>query len=111
MSADIAWAREELIRRRLAHRPPPQLRVPLRRDRAPLSFAQQRLWFLEHLWPGRPVYVVPAAYRIRGSLDRPALQRAVATVLGRHEALRTCFPVVAGEPYQHIRTEVPGLSV
>jgi condensation domain-containing protein len=113
--ADLDRAREELIRQRLSRRPgqrrPTGLRVPPRQEQAPLSFAQQRLWFLEQLWPGRPPYVVPAGYRIRGPLDVPAVQRAVATVLDRHESLRTCFPVRAGRPYQHVMAAVPGPNV
>lgn len=115
MTADIDQAREELIRQRLSRHPaqprPARLRVPPRGERAPLSFAQQRLWFLEQLWPGRPPYVVPAGYRVRGPLDVPALQRAFATVIDRHESLRTCFPLTAGRPHQHVRASVPGLNV
>lgn len=115
MTTDIDRAREALIRQRLSRRPaqrrPARLRVPPRGERTPLSFAQQRLWFLEQLWPGRPPYVVPAGYRIRGPLDVAAVQRAVATVLNRHESLRTCFPVSAGRPYQHVLAAVPGPDV
>jgi len=115
MTVDVDQAREALIRQRLsqhaARRRPGGLRVPPRAERAPLSFAQQRLWFLEQLWPGRPPYVVPAGYRIRGPLDVPALQRAVATVIDRHESLRTCFPVIAGRPHQRVHASVPGLNV
>lgn len=110
MTAEIARAREELIRRRLAQGRR-ELRPPPRGEHAPLSFAQERLWFLDQLWPDRPAYVVPAAYRIRGRLDVPALERAVAAVLDRHEALRTFFPTVAGKPHQRVRTAVPGLTV
>jgi hypothetical protein len=111
MTADIAQAREALVRRRLARRRPTGLRVPPRSERPSLSYAQQRVWFVEQLWPGRSSYVVPVAYRIRGPLDVPALERAIAVVLDRHEALRTRFPVVAGAPYQHVDPEIPGLAV
>ena len=77
-------------------------RVP--RDGAlTLSFAQERLWFLEQMHPGDGIYNVPAAARLRGALDAAALERALAAVVERHEALRTVFPVVqsdGGEPRQ-----------
>ncbi len=64
----------------------------------PLSFAQERLWFLDQLEPGNPAYNMPAALRLRGRLDRPALAAGLAGVVRRHEALRTTFAVVAGRP-------------
>ncbi|HEU4455947.1 MAG TPA: amino acid adenylation domain-containing protein, partial [Longimicrobium sp.] len=66
------------------------------------SFAQQRLWFLDRLAPGSAAYVVPAALRIRGALDDAALERALAEVVRRHEALRTRFEEIGGEPVQVI---------
>ncbi|HEV2735194.1 MAG TPA: amino acid adenylation domain-containing protein, partial [Longimicrobiaceae bacterium] len=57
----------------------------------PLSFAQQRLWFLEQLDPGNPAYHLPAALRISGRLDTAVLERALGEVVRRHEALRTVF--------------------
>ena len=56
-----------------------------------LSFAQQRLWFLDQLTPGDPTYNVPVALRLRGDLDHAALTRAVTALAARHEALRTSF--------------------
>ncbi|HVR95699.1 MAG TPA: non-ribosomal peptide synthase/polyketide synthase [Thermoanaerobaculia bacterium] len=65
---------------------------PVPRDRPlPLSFAQERLWFLDQLDPGSPVYNVPAAVLLQGRLDRPALGRAFAEIVRRHEVLRTTF--------------------
>ncbi|HLL81025.1 MAG TPA: amino acid adenylation domain-containing protein, partial [Longimicrobium sp.] len=58
-------------------------------DAAPLSFGQERLWFLERLAPGRPTYHVPLAVRLRGALDAAALERAVEALAQRHEVLRT----------------------
>ncbi len=65
----------------------------------PLSFAQQRLWFLEQLEPDGP-YKVPAAFRLRGRLNVEALEQSVNEVIGRHEVLRTTFAEVEGRPVQ-----------
>lgn len=76
--------------------------IPRRPDRgiAPLSFGQQRLWFLEQLEPGTPAYHVSAAYRIEGSLDHEALERSLTTLVERHEALRTHVEVLDDVPMQ-----------
>ena len=77
--------------------------VPIARDgNIPLSFAQQRLWFLDELVPNNPFYNVPAALRVTGALYFPALQQTFNEILRRHEALRTTLAVVAGEPVQRI---------
>jgi amino acid adenylation domain-containing protein len=69
----------------------------------PLSFPQQRLWFLQQLEPESPAYNIPGALRLSGALDRPALARAIASLVERHEALRTVFRVAQGEPVQVVR--------
>ncbi|WP_164014709.1 non-ribosomal peptide synthetase [Pyxidicoccus trucidator] len=83
---------------------PPLLPVP-RTGELPLSFAQQRLWFIDQLEPGSPLYNMPAALRLEGSLDAQALEAALAEVVRRHEALRTTFVSHEGQPVQHIHPD------
>jgi amino acid adenylation domain-containing protein len=66
----------------------------------PLSFAQQRLWFLDQLSPGNSFYNVDFALPLEGPLDIEALRRSVREIIRRHEALRTTFAVVKREPVQ-----------
>ncbi len=82
----------------------------LPRDRPlPLSFAQERLWFLDRLQPSGTVYTVVVTYvRQRGAVDETALERALAEIVRRHEALRTRFPDRDGRPFQEI---LPRLAV
>jgi amino acid adenylation domain-containing protein len=68
----------------------------------PLGFAQQRLWFLDRLAPGSPVYNVPGALLLAGEVDAGALQRAFGELVRRHEPLRTLFRVERGRPVQVI---------
>ncbi|WP_326821531.1 non-ribosomal peptide synthetase [Streptosporangium sp. NBC_01756] len=65
----------------------------------PLSFAQERLWFMEQFAPGTPAYVLPATARLRGPLDVDALQARLDGVVARHESLRMRFPATPdGQP-------------
>src|SRR5688500_13501867 len=75
---------------------------------APLSFAQQRLWFLSQLHPNSCAYNVPFGLRLQGQLDIQALHRALAYLVHRHEALRTTFREVDTVPHQII---APGAAV
>jgi amino acid adenylation domain-containing protein len=67
-----------------------------------LSFAQQRLWFLDRLAPESPLYNVPSTYRLAGPLAPAALAAGLSEIVRRHEALRTRFVEVDGEPRQEI---------
>ncbi len=82
--------------------------TPAPRDiELPLSFAQERLWFLDQLEPGNAFYNVPLALRLSGSLDLSCLTRALREVIRRHEVLRTSFPSVDGRPVPVIHDDVP----
>lgn len=63
-----------------------------------LSFGQERLWYLDQVSPGNPVYNTPLLLKLSGKLDRAALQRAVESVMQRHEVLRTAFLSSGGRP-------------
>jgi amino acid adenylation domain-containing protein len=77
--------------------------LPVSRDcNLPVSFAQERLWFLDQLEPANPSYNIPAAFLLAGCLDLSALEQALNEVLKRHEALRTTFAAVDGRPFQVI---------
>ena len=69
-------------------------------DNVPLSFAQERLWFLDQLEPGNSVYNICRAYRLTGPLDIAVLTLSLNEVVRRHEVLRTTFPAVDGRPIQ-----------
>ena len=79
---------------------PPDKRERLLAQLPPLSYAQQRLWFLDQLEGPSPAYNMPAAVRLDGPLRPRALARAFAEVLRRHEPLRTAFASLAGRPLQ-----------
>src|SRR5712691_8724915 len=72
----------------------------------PASFAQQRLWFLDQLTPGIPTYNIPAAARLTGKLNVTALEQSLNEIVQRHEALRTTFLVIDGQPVQVIATSL-----
>jgi amino acid adenylation domain-containing protein len=91
-------------RRKGAAEPVAPALAPVARDRPlPLSFAQERLWFLDQLQPGSAQYNLPLALRLSGPLDPAALAWTLGQVERRHEALRTVFAAVEGAPVQVIR--------
>jgi len=94
---------EALLRERGLARPAGSTRIPRRADasRAPLSYNQEGLWFLDRLYADGAHYSVPAAIRLDGNLDRAALGRALGEVTRRHDSLRTSFRLGAdGQPEQ-----------
>ncbi|MCU7493270.1 MAG: amino acid adenylation domain-containing protein [Ignavibacteria bacterium] len=72
----------------------------------PLSFAQERLWFLDQLEPGNSFYNMPETYRIKGKLDKYILEESLNEVVRRHEILRTSFLTVDGKPSAVISPEL-----
>src|SRR6266545_2991597 len=81
---------------------------PVPRDRPlPLSFAQQRLWFLDRLAPGTAAYNVPLGVRLAGDLSPDLLARAISEAARRHEAVRTTFETHGGDPVQIVHPPAP----
>ncbi|HEX6373282.1 MAG TPA: amino acid adenylation domain-containing protein [Longimicrobium sp.] len=95
--AEFARELETAVRSEL-----PPIEPVAREGGLPLSFAQQRLWFLEQLGNLGSTYHVQAPMRLRGTLNRAALVHALDTIVARHEALRTTFTEVDGVPEQRI---------
>jgi amino acid adenylation domain-containing protein len=91
-------------------RPDPRpfdLRPLPRQGELPLSFAQERLWFLDRLLPGNAAYNVPLDLRLAGTLDPAALAAALCEITRRHEALRSSFPAVEGRPVLAVAAPAP----
>src|SRR5438445_4181389 len=104
----VAGMAEELRQARNGEQPQrtgkPLVRVEQRRE-LPLSYAQQRLWFLEQMEPGNGVYNIPFALRLTGELDRVVLRQSFTEIVRRHEALRTVFVLnQQQEPVQRVQT-------
>ena len=87
-------------RSRQQHSPAKTIARAPRNTECPLSFAQQRLWFLDQFHPQSCVYNIPGAVRIRGPLDITSLERSLNEIIRRHEALRTIFTTRNGIPVQ-----------
>jgi amino acid adenylation domain-containing protein len=77
----------------------------------PLSFAQERMWFLYQVAPGSSAYNIPASVRLRGPLNKDALRCSVAELVRRHESLRTTFAEVGGEAVQIVHSTLDPLWV
>jgi natural product biosynthesis luciferase-like monooxygenase protein/amino acid adenylation domain-containing protein len=114
LSALAGWIDRELRARSGAgeHAAPPPIPAapadPGRERRAPLSFAQERLWFLDRLNPGSILYNLPVAVKITGGeASVPVLAAALSEVMRRHETLRTIFGESEGEPEQVVRPFSP----
>ncbi|MFS0517038.1 amino acid adenylation domain-containing protein [Nostoc sp. UIC 10607] len=75
-------------------------------EELPLSYAQQRLWFLDQLEPNSAIYNIPLALRLVGNLNRAALEQSFQEIIDRHEALRTNFITVDGKPSQIIQAQI-----
>jgi amino acid adenylation domain-containing protein/FkbH-like protein len=88
---------------------PPMLRVA-RDQELPLSFAQQRLWFLDQLEPDNPFYNIPQGLRMHGELDQAALERSLTEIVRRHEVLRTTYKMLDGRAVQFISPQ-PNLKI
>ncbi|MET0646492.1 MAG: amino acid adenylation domain-containing protein, partial [Pyrinomonadaceae bacterium] len=83
----------------------PPLRREEREGTLPLSFAQQRLWFIEQMRSGGAAYNLPAAFRLKGKLNAAALEQTLSEIARRHETLRTVFETEQGRPHQVVRTD------
>jgi acyl carrier protein len=97
----------EAIRFLTQEGPPPVPKSPLQATGGPypLSFSQERLWFVDRLDPGNPIYNEPRAARVVGDLDVPALERSLRELVRRQETLRTTYLEIGGEPFQRVSPE------
>jgi hypothetical protein len=101
------WALRKILEDEgLAEPSAPSAGPVVRGGRVPVSFGQQRLWFLDQLFPGSAEYLVASVMRLSGALDCGVLERALGEIVARHEVLRTRLEVVDGEPVQVIEPAV-----
>ncbi|MFV8549780.1 amino acid adenylation domain-containing protein, partial [Ralstonia pseudosolanacearum] len=89
----------------------PAITVADRSGPLPLSFAQQRLWFLAQMEGGSEAYHIPVGLRLKGELDEDALRRALDRIVARHEALRTRFEVQEGQAVQRVASADVGFAL
>jgi amino acid adenylation domain-containing protein len=106
--AALARRAEQALREEQGLVAPPIEGTP-RTGPLPLSFAQERLWVLDTLEPGNPLYNIARAVRLRGALNAGALGRALNEIIRRHESQRTTFGLAGGQPTQIVmpRLEIP----
>src|SRR5882757_11392857 len=111
MSSSLSEARrnllEKCLRGQLSWRRVDQL-IPRRdpNEPVPLSYSQEQVWLHAQLVPDIPLYNEPVTIHYSGDLDVPALEESFNEILRRHEAWRTCFKLVEGEPLQDVKPEV-----
>ena len=111
LPANLSAAKRLLIEKRLRGEKitssvPPLVPSPHAGAMLPLSYAQQRMWFIDQLTPGRSSYNIPGGMRLEGPLNFDALRNSLNEIVRRHESLRTRFVSVKGEPRQVIDEEV-----
>lgn len=102
--AGLAAIVGEKLKDRTVQSPP--LRRAVQDEHPPLSFAQQRLWFIDRLESGSPFYNIPVAIRLSGKLETDVLQRCINQIIQRHEVLRTALVEVQGKPVQVMLPEL-----
>ncbi|GCA91666.1 non-ribosomal peptide synthetase [Microcystis aeruginosa] len=108
--AELAHLIGQLQQQNLTLTVPPIL--PITKDtELPLSFAQQRLWFLDKLQPNSALYNIPMVLHFRGNLNQKALEQSLREICDRHEVLRTNFVTIDGQPTQIIQTTRETISV
>ncbi|PZD72647.1 Linear gramicidin synthase subunit D [Acaryochloris thomasi RCC1774] len=116
-TAQLSAAKRALLAKRLRGERKPRAIIPQRPSKtsAPLSFSQQRLWFLTQLEPNHPFYNIPTALRLEGDLDIDAFQQALNQMVDRHEILRTTFATVDEQPQQiihpHLNNDFKGVAL
>ena len=102
--ARLSPEQRAVLEQRLAQKsaPVPSEAIPARPPErsAPLSYSQERLWFLSQLEPENYAFNRPFAFRLRGPLDSAALRKAINSIVERHEVLRTVYPSEDGQPRQ-----------
>ncbi len=103
--ADLAQHIEALKSAESGLQAPPIKPVPRKGD-LPLSFSQQRLWFLDQLAPGSANYNIPSAVRLHGNLQIDVLKKALTEIVNRHEILRTTFQNREGRPVQVVHPRI-----
>jgi amino acid adenylation domain-containing protein len=103
----VAGLAEELATSGLTPLQAPPITVEPRDGAIPLSFAQERLWFLDRLLPDSAAYNIPVAVRLEGRLSVAVLRASLEKVIRRHEVLRTTFPLAGDEPVQRIAPPGP----
>ncbi|WP_370644037.1 amino acid adenylation domain-containing protein [Myxococcus sp. RHSTA-1-4] len=106
--AGLAERIQALRARASGEPPPPPIQATPRDGELPLSFAQQRLWFLYRMEPDSPVYNMPAVLRLTGALDTEVVRRCMEALRERHESLRTTFRMSGQMPVQVVTPVEPG---